>query len=111
MLEGLDALVYDIQDAGVRFYTYSTTLAYALEAAGKKGIRFSSSTGPIPLPDCMWRGRCWMPDLHSFVGYFSEPVRHGMTLGELAEMFNSRKQTGGETGSGQNARLAAHRLV
>lgn len=94
MLEGLDALVYDIQDAGVRFYTYSTTLAYALEAAGKKGIRVFVLDRPNPITGYYVEGPVLDDDLHSFVGYFSEPVRHGMTLGELAGMFNTENKLG-----------------
>jgi len=94
MLQGLDALVYDIQDAGVRFYTYSTTLAYALEAAGKKGMRFFVLDRPNPITGFYVEGPVLDPDLDSFVGYFSSPVRHGMTLGELAEMFNAENKLG-----------------
>lgn len=88
MLEGLDALVYDIQDAGVRFYTYITTLGYALEAAGKKGIPIFILDRPDPITGIYVEGPILEKDLTSFVGYFPLPVRHGMTVGELAEMFN-----------------------
>lgn len=94
MLEGLDALVYDIQDAGVRFYTYSTTLGYALEAAAKKKIPIFVLDRPNPITGYYVEGPVLDNDLHSFVGYFSLPVRHGMTLGELAGMFNRENKLG-----------------
>jgi uncharacterized protein YbbC (DUF1343 family) len=89
MLEGIDALVYDMQDVGVRFYTYITTLGYCLEAAGKKGIDFYVLDRPNPINGTEVDGPVLDSDLHSFVGYFPMPIRHGMTVGELAEMYNS----------------------
>lgn len=94
MLAGLDALVFDIQDAGVRFYTYSTTLGYVLEAAGKKGIPVFVLDRPNPITGFYVEGPSLDADLHSFVGYFSLPVRHGMTMGEMAEMFNQENKLG-----------------
>jgi uncharacterized protein YbbC (DUF1343 family)/CubicO group peptidase (beta-lactamase class C family) len=88
MLEGLDAIVFDVQDAGVRFYTYITTLGYILEAAAKKGIAVYVLDRPNPLGGEIVEGPMLDLDLKSFVGYFPLPVRHGMTIGELAEMFN-----------------------
>jgi uncharacterized protein YbbC (DUF1343 family)/CubicO group peptidase (beta-lactamase class C family) len=88
MLEGLDALVFDIQDAGVRFYTYVTTLGYCLEAAAKKGIDFYVLDRPNPINGDEVEGPILDGDLRSFVAYYPLPVRHGMTVGELAEMFN-----------------------
>ena len=88
MLAGLDALVFDIQDAGVRFYTYITTLAYCLEAAGTKGIEFYVLDRPNPINGVLVDGPVLEPDLRSFTGYFSMPIRHGMTVGEVAGMFN-----------------------
>jgi uncharacterized protein YbbC (DUF1343 family)/CubicO group peptidase (beta-lactamase class C family) len=94
MLDGLDAIVFDIQDAGVRFYTYITTMAYAMEAAAKKGIAFYVLDRPNPITSSMVQGPVMDRDLRSFVGYFPMPVRHGMTVGELASMFNSENQIG-----------------
>ncbi len=88
MLEGIDALVFDIQDVGARFYTYITTLGYCLEAAGQKGIEFYVLDRPNPINGAQVDGPVLDPDLRSFVGYFPMPIRHGMTVGELAEMFN-----------------------
>jgi uncharacterized protein YbbC (DUF1343 family) len=88
MLEGLDALVFDIQDVGARFYTYITTLGYALEAAAKKKLAFYVLDRPNPINGFSVEGPVLERDLLSFVGYFPVPVRHGMTVGELAAMFN-----------------------
>jgi len=94
MLSGLDALVFDIQDAGVRFYTYITTMAYAMEAAAKKGIRFYVLDRPNPLTAAAVQGPVMDRDLKSFTGYFPLPLRHGMTVGELAQMFNMENKIG-----------------
>jgi uncharacterized protein YbbC (DUF1343 family)/CubicO group peptidase (beta-lactamase class C family) len=94
MLEGLDALVFDIQDAGVRFYTYTTTLGYCLEAAAKKGIEFYVLDRPNPITGERVEGPLLDSDLRSFVAYYPLPVRHGMTVGELAGMFNGEEHLG-----------------
>jgi uncharacterized protein YbbC (DUF1343 family)/CubicO group peptidase (beta-lactamase class C family) len=94
MLKGLDALVFDIQDAGVRFYTYITTMGYAMEAAARKRIPFYVLDRPNPITGSLVQGPMLDRDLKSFVGYFPLPVRHGMTVGELAEMFNAEKKMG-----------------
>ena len=94
MLEGVDALVYDIQDAGVRFYTYVTTLGYSMEAAARKGIPFYVLDRPNPIGGILVEGPVLDPDLKSFVAYFPLPVRHGMTIGELAQMFNQENHLG-----------------
>ncbi len=94
MLAGLDALVFDIQDAGARFYTYITTMGYAMEACAKKGIPFYVLDRPNPINASLVQGPVLDSDLKSFTGYFPLPVRHGMTVGELAEMFNVEKKMG-----------------
>jgi uncharacterized protein YbbC (DUF1343 family)/CubicO group peptidase (beta-lactamase class C family) len=94
MLNGLDAMVFDIQDVGARFYTYITTMGYAMEAAAKKGIAFYVLDRPIPINGSLVQGPVMDRDLKSFVGYFPMPVRHGMTVGELAGMFNSENRIG-----------------
>jgi uncharacterized protein YbbC (DUF1343 family) len=94
MLKGLDALVFDIQDAGVRFYTYITTMGFAMEAAAKKGIPFYVLDRPNPITASSVQGPGLERDLRSFTGYFPLPVRHGMTVGELAGMFNAEKRIG-----------------
>jgi uncharacterized protein YbbC (DUF1343 family) len=94
MLAGLDALVFDIQDAGVRFYTYITTMGYAMEAAASHHIAFYVLDRPDPLGGKTIEGPMLDRELINFVGYFSMPVRMGMTLGEMAQMFNAEKKIG-----------------
>ncbi len=87
-LQSLDAVVVDVQDAGARYYTYETTLGYFLEAAAKAGIELIVLDRPNPITGSFVQGA--IPDAghESFVNYFPVPVRHGMTMGELAKMFN-----------------------
>ncbi len=94
MLRGLDALVYDIQDVGARFYTYITTMAYAMEAAAGAGLDFYVLDRPDPITASMVQGPVLDPDLKSYIGYFPLPVRYGMTAGELAQLFNKEKAIG-----------------
>ncbi len=94
MLKDLDALVFDVQDAGARFYTYMATMGYAMEAAAKKGIDFIVLDRPNPVTASRVEGPVMDPGLTSFTGYFPLPVRHGMTLGELARMFNAEHKIG-----------------
>ncbi|MGQ9921600.1 MAG: exo-beta-N-acetylmuramidase NamZ domain-containing protein [Desulfobacca sp.] len=94
MLRGLDALVYDIQDVGARFYTYITTMAYAMEAAAAQGLDFIVLDRPNPITAAVVQGPVLEPPLKSFVGYFPLPVRYGMTVGELAKLFNQENRIG-----------------
>jgi uncharacterized protein YbbC (DUF1343 family)/CubicO group peptidase (beta-lactamase class C family) len=94
MLRGLDALVYDIQDVGTRFYTYITTMAYALEAAAAAGLEFYVLDRPDPLTAATVQGPVLEPGLKSFIGYFPLPLRYGMTPGELAQLFNQERGLG-----------------
>ena len=94
MLEGLDALVYDIQDVGARFYTYITTLGYVMEAAAERNIPVYVLDRPNPLGGLLVEGPRLEESLLSFVGYFPLPVRHGMTVGELARLFNAENKIG-----------------
>jgi len=89
VLRNLDAVVIDIQDAGVRFYTYETTLGYFLEAAAKAGIAVFVLDRPNPLMGAVVQGPMSEPGRENFTNYGPIPVRHGMTLGELAQMFNA----------------------
>jgi uncharacterized protein YbbC (DUF1343 family) len=89
MLAGLDALVFDVQDAGVRFYTYTTTMAYCIEEAAKHNIAFFVLDRPNPLGGEIVEGPMLDPDKTSFVAYYPLPVRYGLTIGELAQLFNS----------------------
>ena len=94
MLKGIDTLVFDIQDAGVRFYTYVTTMAYCMEEAAKHHIEFVVFDRPDPLGGDVIEGPMLDTDRTSFTGYFPMPVRYGMTLGELAQMFNEENHIG-----------------
>lgn len=94
VLSGVDALVVDLQDVGVRFYTYATTMAYAMEAAAKADVGIYVLDRPNPLTAAIVEGPVLEPQRRSFTGYFPMPVRHGMTLGELAEMFNGENRIG-----------------
>ena len=94
MLAGVETLVFDIQDAGVRFYTYITTMGYAMEAAAVHHIAFYVLDRPDPLGGERIEGPMLNRDRTSFVGYFPMPVRMAMTLGEMAQMFNAEKKIG-----------------
>jgi uncharacterized protein YbbC (DUF1343 family) len=94
MLNELDALVFDVQDAGVRFYTYATTMAYAMEAAARKGIDFYVLDRPDPIGADVVQGPILDADMKSFTAYFPLPLRHGMTIGELAGLFNAQAGIG-----------------
>jgi len=96
MLTGIDTLIFDIQDAGVRFYTYVTTMAYCMEAAAKHHIRFVVFDRPNPLGGEVIEGPMLDPGRTSFTGYFPIPVRYGMTMGELARMFNAENKIGAD---------------
>ena len=96
MLANLDALVFDIQDAGVRFYTFTTTMGYCMEAAAKQHIAFYVLDRPNPLGGVIIEGPMLDPDKLSFVGYFPMPVRYAMTMGELAQMFNAENKIGAD---------------
>jgi uncharacterized protein YbbC (DUF1343 family) len=96
MLQGIDAIVFDIQDVGVRFYTYVTTMAYCMEAAAKHSIPFFVLDRPNPLDGDIVEGPMLDSDKLSFVGYFPMPVRYAMTIGELAKMFNAENKIGAD---------------
>ena len=88
----VDVLVFDIQDVGVRFYTYESTLGYFLEAAAKAGQPFVVLDRPNPINGSYVQGPVADSGVDSFVGYWRTPIRHGMTLGELASMFNAERK-------------------
>lgn len=96
MLEGIDTLVYDIQDIGVRFYTYETTLAYVMEEAAKRKIKVVVLDRVNPIDGFRIEGPTLDKSLLGFVGYFPMPVRHGMTVGELARLFNGENRIGAD---------------
>lgn len=91
MLQGLDTLVVDLQDVGVRFYTYATTMAYILEEATTYGLRVVILDRPNPVGGVDVEGPILDESLIGFTGYFQMPVRHGLTLGELAKLFNTER--------------------
>ncbi|MGB0008456.1 MAG: exo-beta-N-acetylmuramidase NamZ domain-containing protein, partial [Candidatus Sulfotelmatobacter sp.] len=91
VLKQLDAVVVDIQDAGVRFYTYETTLGYFLEGAAKAGIEVIVLDRPDPITGSFVQGPVSDAGAENFNNYWTVPVRHGMTMGELAKMFNTER--------------------
>jgi uncharacterized protein YbbC (DUF1343 family)/CubicO group peptidase (beta-lactamase class C family) len=88
-MKTLDAVVFDIQDAGVRFYTYETTLGYFLEGAAQAGIEMIVLDRPDPITGAFVQGPVSDAGRENFTNYGSVPVRQGMTMGELARMFNA----------------------
>ncbi|WP_059103019.1 exo-beta-N-acetylmuramidase NamZ family protein [Shouchella shacheensis] len=88
MLEDVDVLVFDIQDVGTRFYTYIYTMANAMEAAEEQNIEFIVLDRPNPLGGESVAGPVLEPEYASFIGQYRIPIRHGMTVGELATLFN-----------------------
>lgn len=96
MLKGLDVLVYDIQDVGTRFYTYISTLGMALEAAAKHRIKFVVLDRVNPIGGAEIEGPIADSDKLSFIAYHQLPVRHGMTVGELAQLFNGERKFGAD---------------
>ena len=94
MLQGLDTLVVDLQDVGARFYTYATTMAYLLEAAAARGLRVMVLDRPNPIGGVDVEGPILDESSTGFTGYFPSPVRHGLTLGELARLFNTERGIG-----------------
>uniref|UniRef100_A0A831X7L7 DUF1343 domain-containing protein n=1 Tax=Thermorudis peleae TaxID=1382356 RepID=A0A831X7L7_9BACT len=86
MLQGLDALIFDLQDIGVRYGTYASTMAYAQEAAAEAGLLFVVFDRPNPLTGCWVEGNLLDPAFASFVGVHPIPIRHGLTAGELARL-------------------------
>ncbi len=88
MFKNMDVIICDIQDIGVRYFTYTWTVSYILEAAGKHGIEVIILDRPNPLDGVTISGPPIDDGFESFVGRFPIPVCHGMTLGELAQMIN-----------------------
>jgi uncharacterized protein YbbC (DUF1343 family)/CubicO group peptidase (beta-lactamase class C family) len=101
MLKGIDTLVFDIQDVGTRFYTYMTTCGYGMEEAAKNKIRFVVLDRPNPINGYDIEGPVADRELteqpsFSFTSYHPIPVRYGMTIGELAMLFNSERKSGAD---------------
>ena len=98
MLEGVDVLLYDIQDVGARFYTFISTMGLAMEAASERGIPFIVLDRPNPINGVTIEGPVIEEENFSFVGQFPIPVRYGMTPGELARMIKGEKWKKGMDG-------------
>ena len=88
MTQGLDVLVVDLQDVGTRIYTYIYTMAYCLTAAKRDGVKVIVCDRPNPIGGTQVEGPMLVPGFESFVGLYPIPMRHGMTIGELARLFN-----------------------
>ena len=100
MLKGVDVLVIDLQDIGARIYTYIYTMANCLRAAARHGVPVIVCDRPNPIGGTQVEGSTLVPGFESFVGQFPLPMRHGMTIGELARLFND------EFGIGANLQIA-----
>jgi uncharacterized protein YbbC (DUF1343 family) len=94
MLQGLDALVYDIQDVGARYYTYITTMAYCMEESARNGIKFVVLDRPVMINGTVVEGDVLPDSVHKFIAYYPIATRYGMTPGELAQMWNKEKNIG-----------------
>lgn len=94
MLDGLDALLYDLQDVGVRVYTFIWTMALAMEACAEAGVRFVVLDRPNPIGGLRREGPVLRPGFESFVGLHPIPLRHGLTCGELARWLKEEREIG-----------------
>jgi uncharacterized protein YbbC (DUF1343 family) len=94
MLAGIDVLVYDMQCVGARFYTYISTLLYTMQAAGEQSLPFIVCDRPNPLGGEIVEGPVLHPGYESFVGPGPLPIRYGLTLGELARLYNEAWDVG-----------------
>ncbi|MDW7681663.1 MAG: DUF1343 domain-containing protein, partial [bacterium] len=90
MLQNVDVLIFDIQDVGARFYTYISTMSLCMEAAAENQISFIVLDRPNPITGTIVEGPVLAPEYQSFVGIHPIALRHGMTVGELALMFNEQ---------------------
>ncbi|HEY8535603.1 MAG TPA: exo-beta-N-acetylmuramidase NamZ domain-containing protein, partial [Vicinamibacterales bacterium] len=97
MLAGIDTIVIDLQDIGARFYTYATTLAYVMEEAAKRKIKVFVLDRPNPIGGWQIEGPTLDESARGFTGYFAAmPTRHGMTLGEIARLYNAEAKIGAD---------------
>lgn len=111
MLGDIDILVFDIQDIGARFYTYIYTMSLAMEAAAENGKTFVVLDRPNPINGACVEGNVLDPASASFVGLYPIPVRHGMTVAELAKMFNEEGWLARRTSGGLAGRVRADLVV
>ncbi len=96
MLEGVELMLFDIQDVGARFYTYLYTMSLAMSACAKAGIPFVVLDRPNPIGGQALAGNLLDPTFASFVGLYPIPVRYGLTIGEIARLFNAEYALGAE---------------
>ena len=94
MLQGLDAVVFDIQDAGVRWYSYEVTLGYLMEECAKAGVEVVVLDRPNPITGSFVQGPMAEGGPQRLINYVDVPPRHGMTLGEMAQMYNGERRLG-----------------
>ena len=112
MLDGLDTLVVDLQDIGARFYTYTTTMAYVMEEAAKRRLPVVVLDRPNPINGVAIEGPALDKAQIGFTGYFAPmPIRHGLTIGELARLFNGENKIGADVTVDSGEELAARRMV
>jgi uncharacterized protein YbbC (DUF1343 family) len=90
MIQSVDVMVFDLQDVGTRVYTYIATMAYAMQSAAECGIPFIVLDRPNPITGTRLEGPVLEPEFSSFIGLYPIPLRHGMTAGELAQLFNEQ---------------------
>ena len=96
MLSNIDVMLFDLQDVGVRFYTYTATLALTLQACTASRIKLIVLDRPNPLNGIMLEGPMLDPDLQSFIGHGHLPIRYGLTMGELAQFYNAEQAVSAE---------------
>ncbi len=96
MLAGIDTMVIDLQDVGSRFYTYMTTMAYVMEEAAKRRIAVVVLDRPNPIDGFQIEGPTLDASQLGFTGYFPMPIRHGLTMGEMAKLFNAENKIGAD---------------
>jgi uncharacterized protein YbbC (DUF1343 family) len=96
MLAGVDALVYDLPESGARFWTFTTTLGYMMEAAAARSIPIYVLDRPNPINGVAVEGPMLEEKYKSMIGYGLRPIRHGMTVGELAQFFNGENRIGAD---------------
>lgn len=94
MLQGIDVIIYDIQDIGARSYTYTTTLFYVMEEAAKRNLPVIVLDRPNPINGLIVDGPMLEESWRSYIGYINVPYCHGMTIGELAQLFNEQYSIG-----------------
>ena len=109
---GIDTLVIDLQDVGARFYTYPATMVYVMEEAATRKLEVVVLDRPNPINGWQIEGPVRSQAAVGFIAYLpAMPVRHGMTLGELARLFNAERKIGADADSRADEELAARRLV